>query len=139
MTVSFNESISYGIVPNKLKIAVVYQIYKDSKMKVNSCRPISILPMISKIYEKLIHARLVSFFTKKMIHKHQFVFQKSKSTEHAILDIYASILKVLEKKQKACCIFLDFSKPFDTVNHEILLTKLEYYGVRGIGHELMKV
>ena len=109
-------------------------------MKVNSCRPISILPMISKIYEKLIHARLMSFFTKnKTIHKHQFGFQKGKSTEHAILDIYASILKALEKKQKACCIFLDFAKAFDTVNHEILLTKLEYYGVRGIGHELMKV
>ena len=70
--------------------------------------------------------------------KHQFGFQKGKSTEHAILDIYASILKALEKKQKACCIFLDFAKAFDTVNHEILLTKLEYYGVRGIAHELMK-
>ena len=70
--------------------------------------------------------------------KHKFGFQKGKSTEHAILDIYASILKALEKKQKACCIFLDFAKAFDTVNHEILLTKLEYYGVRGIAHELMK-
>ena len=81
----------------------------------------------------------MSFFTKnKAIHKHQFGFQKGKSTEHAILDIYASILKALEKKEKACCIFLDFAKAFDTVNHEILLTKLEYYGVRGIAYELMK-
>ena len=70
--------------------------------------------------------------------KHQFGFHKGKSIEHAILDIYASILKALGKKQKACCIFLDFAKAFDTVNHEILLTKLEYYGVRGIAHELMK-
>ena len=54
------------------------------------------------------------------------------------MDIYASILKALEKKQKACCIFLDFAKTFDTVNHEILLTKLKYYGVKGIAHELMK-
>ena len=136
----FNETIRNGIVPEKIKIAVLYPIHKkDSKMKVNSYHPISILPMISKIYEKLIHAKLMSFFTKnKTIHKHQFGFQKGKSTEHAILDIYASILKALEKKQKACCIFLDFAKAFDTVNHEILLTKLEYYGVRGIAHELMK-
>ena len=74
--------------------------------------------------------------TKKPIHKHQFGFQKGKSTEHAILDIYVSILTGLEKKQKVCCIFLDFA--FDTVNHEILLTKFEYYVVRGIAHELMK-
>ena len=79
------------------------------------------------------------FFTKnKTIHKHQFGFQKGKSTEHAILDIYASILKALEKKEKACCIFLDFAKVFDTVNHEILLTKLECHGVRDIAYELMK-
>ena len=81
----------------------------------------------------------MTFFTKnKAIHKHQFSFQKGKSAEHAILDIYASILKALEKKEKACCIFLDFSKSFDTENHEILLTKLEYFGVKGIAYELMK-
>ena len=140
MTFLFNESISYGIVPDKLKLAVVYPIHKkDSKMKVNSYHPISILAMISKIYKKLIHERLIFFFTKnKTIPKHQFGFQKGKSTEHAILDIYVSILKALEKKEKACCILLDFAKDFDTVNHEILLTKLEYDGVRGIAHELMK-
>ena len=88
--------------------------------------PISILTMISNIYEKLIHPRLMSFFTKnKTIYKHKFGFQKGKSTEHAILDIYASILKALEKKkkkrkEKACCIFLDFAKAFDTANHEVL-------------------
>ena len=140
LTFLFNESIRNGIVPEKLKLEVVYPIHKkDSKMKINNYHPISILPMISKIYEKPIYARLMSFSTKnKTIHEHQFGFQKSKSTEHAILGISASILKALEKKEKVCCIFLDFVKAFDTVNHEILLTKLEYYGVRGVAYELMK-
>ena len=81
----------------------------------------------------------MSLFTKnKTIQKHQCDFQKGKSTEHAILGIYASILKALEKKGKTCCIFLDFAKTVNTVNHEILLTKLEYYGVRRIAYKLMK-
>ena len=104
LTFLFNESIRNGIVPEKLKLAVVYPIHKkDSKMEVNSYRPISVLPMISKKSEKLICARLMSFFTKnKAIHKHQAGFQKDKSTEHVILDIYTSILKALEKKEKDC-------------------------------------
>ena len=57
----------------------------------------------------------------KKIHKHQFGLQKGKSTKHALLDIYASILKALEKKQKACCIFIDFAKAFETVNLFIYL------------------
>ena len=101
-TFLINESIRTGIVPEKLKFAVVYPIHKkDSKMKVNSYRPISILHMISKIYEKMIHARLMFFFTKVItIHKHQFGFQKGNS-EHAILDIYSSILKALDKHLKS--------------------------------------
>ena len=69
-------------------------------MKVNNYRPISILPMTCKIYEKLIHARLMSFSTKNKIHKYQFGFEKGKSTEHE-MDIYKSILKALEKKKHA--------------------------------------
>ena len=100
LTFLFSESIRHGIVPEKLKLEVFYPIHKnDFKMKVNSCRPISILPMISKIYEKL------SFFTKKnkkkTIHNHKFGFEKCKCI-YLFMDIYASILKALEKKEKAC-------------------------------------
>ena len=80
--------------------------FPDSKLKVNSNCPISVLPSISKIYEKLFHTRLMSFLThNKIIHKHEFGFQKGKSTENATLDINTSILKALEKKSKACSIF----------------------------------
>ena len=58
-------------------------------------------------------------------------FQKGKSTEHVILDLCSNIIQVIEKQEEPCTIFLNFSKAFDTVNHEILLAKLQYYEIRG--------
>ena len=97
-----NESIRNGIVPEKLKLVAVYPIYKkNSKMKGNSYRLISILHMISKIYKKMIHERLMFFFTKNItIHKHQFGFQKGNS-ERVILDICSSIFKAIDKHFKS--------------------------------------
>ena len=96
-------------------------------------RPIWILPILSKIFEKLVHKRLVNYLGKyKLLIKHQYSFQKGKSTDHAILDLHKGIVEAIEKKEKACAIFLDFAKAFDTVNHKILLKKLEYHGVRGV-------
>jgi len=101
-------------------------------MITSNYRPISVLPIISKLLEKLMHSRLSNFFDKNdTIFKHQFGFQNKKSTEYAILDIYSIIIEALEKKKIPCCIFLDFAKAFDTVNHNILLQKLKYYGIRG--------
>lgn len=83
----------------------------------------------------------MNFFDKHNIiimHKHKFGFQKGKSTEHVKLDIYTTIINALETKDKSCCIFLDFAKVFATVNHEILLSKQKYHGIRGIPLELMR-
>ena len=66
------------------------------------------------------------------------MFQRAKSTEDAIIDITQNILNSLEKKEHPCCVFLDFSKAFDTVNHKILLSKLHHYGVRGIPLQLIE-
>ena len=89
LTYIFNKSLRNGIVPGKLKIAVVYPIHKkESRMKIGNFRPVSSFPIICKIYEKLVYIRLKNFFDKhNIIHKHQFGFQKGKSTEHAIPDI----------------------------------------------------
>ena len=135
LTFLFNETIKKGVLPQKLKMAVVYPIHKtEYKMKVSNYRPISILPLVSKIFETLIH-----FLNKhEIIYKHQFDFQRGKSTEQAVLDLLYNIVLALETKDEACLIFLNFPKAFDTVNHNILLSKLEYYSVRGLPLKLMK-
>ena len=78
-------------------------------------RPISILPILSKILEKLVHKRLINYLGKyELLLKHQYGFQKGKSTEYAILELYKNIVEAIEKKGKACAIFLDFAKALTT-------------------------
>ena len=97
---------------------------------------ISILPLFSKIFEKFIYTRLSDFINKnELLFQHQLGFQKGKSTEHAILDLYSNIIKGIENHEKTACIFLEFPKALDTINHEILLKKLHHYVVRGIALE----
>ena len=128
----YNHSFKTGNYPNKLKFATVTPVHKaDSKMALNNYRPISVLPIFSKILERLVHKRLINFLVKNgALFEHQYGFQPNKTTNMAILDIYAKIIESFESNNIACCIFLDFAKAFDTVNHEILLNKLENYGIQ---------
>lgn len=78
------------------------------------------------------HQRLMDYIIKcKFFHEHQFGFHKSKSTEHAILDLYSNLNKAIENHEKPYCIFLEFAKAFDAINYDIMLGKFEYYGIRG--------
>ena len=129
-----NSSFIEGIFPDKLKFAKVTPIYTSkSKLECGNYRPISILPILSKILEKVMNSRLVRFLTKNdIIYKHQCGFQENKSTSLASVELQSQLLNNIEKGLFSCCIFLDFSKAFDTVNHNILLKKLQHYGIRGI-------
>ena len=129
-----NSSFLEGVFPDKLKFAKVTPIYKSkSKLECGNYRPISILPIFSKILEKLMNSRLVKFLgINDIIYKHQYGFQENKSTSLAILELQSQLINNIEKGLFSCCIFLDFSKAFDTVNHNILLKKLEHYGIRGL-------
>ena len=101
-------------------------------MCVNNYRPISLLPILGKCLEKLMHNRLYKFLIhEKILYQGQYGFQRGKSTDHAIFDIHENIIHSLEKGEIPCCIFLDFAKAFDTVNKDILITKLNHYGIRG--------
>ena len=85
------------------------------------------------------HSGMIKFLDEhKILFKHQFGFQKHKSTTLAILDLYTKLVENIEGKRFSCCIFLDFSKAFDTVNHNIPLEKLEHYGIRGIAQSWFK-
>ena len=129
----FNRCIKEGRFPNALKLAKVIPIHKgDSVLTVSNYRPISLLPIFSKIMERLIYDQFIKYIeVNKILSELQFGFQKNKSTEHAISAIFTNITNALAKKHSSYCIFLDFAKAFDTVNHNILVDKLKYYGVHG--------
>ena len=134
LTTLINLSFCNGYFPTSLRYAKVIPIFKaNSKLQVSNYRPISLLSIFNTIFEKLMYSRLFDFLTKhKILYPHQFGFQKHKSTSLAILDVCTKLIQAIEDKKFSCCIFLDFAKAFDTVNHAILLRKLEHYGIRGI-------
>ena len=135
-----NLSFSQGVFPNELKIALVSPLYKaKDPMIFSNYRPISLLPLFSKILEKLMYNRLLSFLNKcNVINKNQFGFRNNHSTYMALLIMLENIRNALDNGECAVGIFLDFQKAFDTVDHDILLDKLFNYGIRGIALEWFK-
>ena len=128
-----NLSFIKGTFPKLMKLAKILPIFKSgSRSDVNNYRPISLLSVFSKILEKLMHNRLYSFLEQNnVIYYSQFGFQKNKSTQHSLIEIVEKVRNCIENKKYGCGIFIDLKKAFDTVNHDILLRKLEHYGIRG--------
>ena len=96
-------------------------------------RPISILPAMSKIIEKVVYTQLYDYFiSKTLFYTSQHGFKKLHSTETAALEFVDRIIKFLDTGKLPISIFIDLSKAFDTLNHQILIEKLAYYGITGI-------
>ena len=128
----FNDSIKYGTFPEKLKIGRVIPIHKSGSHKnITNYRPITTLSVFSKIFEKLVHKRLSKFISKyNLINDNQFGFLKNKNTSDAILEFLDNLYDSLNNNQLHLALYLDFSKAFDTVNHDILMSKLFHMGFR---------
>ena len=135
-----NLSIKSGEYPEALKIAKVLPIFKKGDPSLASnYRPISVLSCINKIFEKIISKRIYNFLEKyNILYEFQYGFRQGHSTSHALVEIVDKIKFAMDNNEMTCGIFLDLSKAFDTVNHEILLNKLDHYGIRGPTLKLLK-
>ena len=120
-----NQSLNTGIFPEKLKIAKVMPIHKKGSLNdISNYRPISLLPSISKILEKLIFKQLSTYLNEhKLLYDSQYVFRAGHSTELASIELIDRITQDLDKGKLPIYIFFDLSKAFDTLDHAILLQK----------------
>jgi exonuclease III len=135
-----NCSFATGIFPDSLKIACVTPIYKSGDpLNVTNYRPISILPLLGKVFEKCMASRINSFLSKNsLISSNQFGFQKNKSTVDALISLTEFIYTGLNNASHSLSIFIDLRKAFDTVQHSILVEKLQLYGFRGLPLEWIR-
>ena len=129
----FDLSLKSGTFPEKIKIVRVTPVFKsgDTSLMTNY-RPISVLPCFSKMLERIMYNRLYKYLTENnLLYCKKFGFQKGHSPEHAILQLVEQINQSFEKNEFNLGVFVDLSKAFDAVDHQILLKKIEYYGIAG--------
>ena len=131
LSIVFNQSFSSGKFPEKMKIAEIVPLYKGKEEDaVINYRPVSLLMTILKVLEKLMYTNLYGFLTKyNLFFDSQYEFRSKRSCEHAILELVGHVLQAKNDGKHSMGIFLDLLKAFDMLDHGVLLSKLEQYGV----------
>ena len=138
---TYHKSINYNrIFTENLKMAKVVPIYKkDDQSQIKNYRPISVLPVISKIFENAMHSQLMEYFTShKLLSNQQYGFRPNRSTELATLELMDRNINYMNENHCPVNIYLDLSKAFDSLYYDILLSKLKYYGLQWKALQLLK-
>lgn len=140
LTHVINASFVTGIFPSKLKIAKLKPFFKKGdKAKIENYRPVSLLPTISKIFERAMSDQLVDYLeTNNLIHNCQHGFRKGKSVVTAATELIESVIDSLDTGKKIVGVFLDLSKAFDSISHPVLLDKLGKLGIEGKSFDWLK-
>ena len=135
-----NVCLEVGYFPDFLKLARVTPVFKSGDpTEFGNYRPISVLSAFSKIFERVIQGRILGFLKRQgTILGSQYGFRRGHSTYMAVLDMVEKIREAWEKGEHCLGIFIDFKKAFDTVDHQILLSKMEHLGIRGVPLELIR-
>ena len=127
----FNKSLSSGQLPSDWKLSNVCPIPKKSpRHEVSNYRPISLLSLVSKVFERCIYNRLIDHVSGKLSEL-QYGFQRGKSTTSQLLHVLHNIHTMLEKRCQVDTVYFDFAKAFDKVSHHLLLLKLQKFGIKG--------
>lgn len=140
LTTLINKSFNDGIFPDILKVARVVPIFKSGdKTDPNNFRPVAVLSNLSKIVEISIKRRLIGHLVNiNFVNKNQFGFQKASSTMSACLNFVETVYKFMENRKKTGSIFIDVRKAFDSVNHKLLIHKLEKIGFNNKALQLLQ-
>lgn len=140
LTACINKCLNDGCFPNTLKVAKVTPIFKSgNKLEPGDYRPISVLPVPSKIFEKILHDRLSTFLNSRdFISKYQYGFRPKSSTLSATVDLVTKIKRNIDQRNIVLGICIDLKKAFDTVSHDLLLQKLQTMGINGTAYEMFK-
>ena len=128
LTKAINHTITKNTFPKQLKKSEVIPLYKkEDPLKKENYKPMSLLPHVSKVFERIIYKQ-INIYMQDKLSKHITGFRKSHGTQHSLMTMLEKWKSALDKGENICVLFMDLSKAFDTINHDLLLAKLKAYG-----------